>query len=608
MNGTFQALAWTLIHFCWQATVIGGFYLAVSVLFKRASSQIRYLFTLAALFSMLIASVATLGYETVRCSVNTSFQVNHSPNQALAISSISTLAANGALLAKEPAHVHLTPMLPWIDCAWLLGVLCFSMRSIGGWWWLQRLRRKTTEEPPATIQTAFLKLRARLGITRLIDLRISECVSVPMTIGVLRPLVLLPASALLGLNLDQLEAIFAHELAHVRRADYFWNLIQTMVETLFFFHPIVWWIGRRLREQRELCCDDIALEMCSDPMVYATALLRVEEQRSEGLKLAMALDGHQPSTLRVRILRIFGEALPQPQVPGLRPFSLIAIWVVVLLFLSPLSKAFDGRASQHPRKEQLLDMKETSTKRSQAMELLALQVPNPASTAGKKSDAQEWNAGAALRPPNSEKLGQVQVTTNDTSDKNIDYISQMRAAGYNVDMNRYITMKASGITPEYAREMANLGFGIPPVNDLVVMKEHGVTPKFVSTLRATGMQFESINDLVSCVLFDVTPEFIGRMKAAGFDSIPARRLGELRAIGVTPEYARAMKQQFPSVTARKLMGLWALHIDDAFIAQAKSHGFAPLTIQKLEELRGSGVMTNEIPSSTTQSEEHKPSD
>jgi beta-lactamase regulating signal transducer with metallopeptidase domain len=486
-------------------------------------------------------------------------------------------------------------MLPWLDCAWLLGVLCFSMRSIGGWWWLQRLRRKTTEEAPATIHAAFLNMCARLGIARLIDLRISECISVPMTIGVLRPLVLLPASALLGLSPDQLEAIFAHELAHVRRADYFWNLIQTLVETLFFFHPTVWWIGKRLREQRELCCDDIALEMCSDPLVYATALLQVEEQRSEGLKLAMALDGHQPSIFRVRILRIFGETLPQPQRPGLRPLSLIAVWAVLLLFLSPLSKAFNSRSSQHPREEQLLPLRETSIKRTQAMELLVLQTPNPAST-------------PALRPPNSGNLKEVQVSTNDTSDKNIDYISQMRAAGYDVDVNRYIAMKTSGITPEYAREMANLGFGIPPVNDLLVMKQHRVTPEFVSTLRATGVELGSIDDLVSCALFDVTPEFIGRMKAAGFDSIPAHRLGELRAMGVTPEYARAMKQQFPNVTPQKLMGLWVLHIDDTFIAQAKSHGFAPLTIQKLEELRGSGVLTNEIPSAADPFEKRKPSD
>jgi hypothetical protein len=205
-------------------------------------------------------------------------------------------------------------------------------------------------------------------------------------------------------------------------------------------------------------------------------------------------------------------------------------------------------------------------------------------------------------------LKEVQVSTNDTSDKNIDYISQMRAAGYDVDVNRYIAMKTSGITPEYAREMANLGFGIPPVNDLLVMKQHRVTPEFVSTLRATGVELGSIDDLVSCALFDVTPEFIGRMKAAGFDSIPAHRLGELRAMGVTPEYARAMKQQFPNVTPQKLMGLWVLHIDDTFIAQAKSHGFAPLTIQKLEELRGSGVLTNEIPSAADPFEKRKPSD
>ena len=97
----------------------------------------------------------------------------------------------------------------------------------------------------------------------------------------------------MALSPEQLEAVLAHELAHVRRADYLWNLIQTMAETLLFFHPAVWWLGRRLREQRELCCDDVAVQSCADPLVYATALLRLEERRSQRLSLAMALDGHQ---------------------------------------------------------------------------------------------------------------------------------------------------------------------------------------------------------------------------------------------------------------------------------------------------------------------------
>ncbi len=127
--------------------------------------------------------------------------------------------------------------------------------------------------------------------------------------GIVRSLIILPASALMALTPHQLEAVLVHELEHVRRADYFWNLIQTTVETLFFFHPAVWWLGARLRQQRELCCDDAAVQACADPLIYATALLRLEERRNQQLGLAMALDGHRSSSgLRARISRVLGEA------------------------------------------------------------------------------------------------------------------------------------------------------------------------------------------------------------------------------------------------------------------------------------------------------------
>ena len=98
----------------------------------------------------------------------------------------------------------------------------------------------------------------------------------PTVIGWLKPVVLLPASALAGLTPRQLEAILAHELAHIRRHDYLVNLLQTLVETLLFYHPAVWWLSRRIRVERENCCDDLAVSLCGDPVAYAAALADLE--------------------------------------------------------------------------------------------------------------------------------------------------------------------------------------------------------------------------------------------------------------------------------------------------------------------------------------------
>jgi beta-lactamase regulating signal transducer with metallopeptidase domain len=119
----------------------------------------------------------------------------------------------------------------------------------------------------------------------------------------LRPVILLPASALTGLSPQQLEAIIAHELAHIRRHDYLINLLQTVVETLLFYHPAVWWVSRRIRQEREHCCDDLAVAVCGDALTYARALLEMEQLRAAGPQLAMAANG---GSLMNRIQRLVG--------------------------------------------------------------------------------------------------------------------------------------------------------------------------------------------------------------------------------------------------------------------------------------------------------------
>ena len=362
MNSTLQALGWTLIHFCWQATVIAALYLTADLWLKKARSQTRYLVALATLSSMFLAFVGTLGYETWRSSVASALPFSNVLTRSVMNVPISNFTTQIEVLANGSITLHLVNLLPWLDGVWMLGVLGLSMRSLGGWLWLQRLRQTTMEKAPEAIQASFQKVCDRLGIRRLPELRISEIIPGPMTIGFLRTLVLLPASALLALSPEQLEAIFAHELAHVRRADYIWNLVQTLAETLFFFHPAVWWLGKRLREQRELCCDDIAIATCPDPLVYATALFRLEDQRATGQSLAMALDGHQSyATFHSRILRILGETVPQSQTIRLRPLSLLAVCTSLFFFLSPLPKALGVAAQSIPVKQILAVPKEIAS-------------------------------------------------------------------------------------------------------------------------------------------------------------------------------------------------------------------------------------------------------
>ncbi len=347
MNHHLESLGWTLVNFCWQAAAIAFVYWLADAALSKARSQTRYVLALATLLLMLLGALATFAYEEARAQSELSSPgVSLSPANAPIGSTISVDLApltrlNTAGVTGRPV-MHLSRFLPWLDVIWLLGVACLSTRTIGGWRLIERLRRSALGEAPEALRANFARLCKRLGLTRNVSLRISQHVQSPLAVGIVRSLIILPASALMALSPEQLEAVLVHELAHVRRRDYLWNLVQTTVETLFFFHPAVWWLGRRLRQQRELCCDDVAVQSCADPLIYATALLRLEERRRQPLSLAMALDGHRPSGLRLRIARILGESGGENGLRELAPLPVAAILTVVLLALLTVPQLFAG--------------------------------------------------------------------------------------------------------------------------------------------------------------------------------------------------------------------------------------------------------------------------
>jgi beta-lactamase regulating signal transducer with metallopeptidase domain len=155
------------------------------------------------------------------------------------------------------------PRGPRLVRARLARVVCLlALRVACGLLLLEHLRRRGLSALPVEIVERCLALQRRLGISRVV--RYCECrlITVPSVIGFLRPIVLLPMRALTGLSAEQLEAVIAHELGHIKRFDVAVNLFQVVAETLFFFHPAVWWLNKRIRAYREECCDDVAISSC----------------------------------------------------------------------------------------------------------------------------------------------------------------------------------------------------------------------------------------------------------------------------------------------------------------------------------------------------------
>jgi TonB family protein len=191
----------------------------------------------------------------------------------------------------------------WALPLWSLGVLAFSLRLVLGSKQVAMLRRRGAPAE-ATVLESVAGLAKRMGLTRPVRVLISTLADSPSVVGWIRPVILLPSATILGLTPQQLEAVLAHEIAHIRRYDYLVNILQIVVETLLFYHPAVWWASARIRHERELCCDDLAVRSCGDALSYARALTALEKLRVLTPNLAMGSTG---GSLFYRIQRLMGD-------------------------------------------------------------------------------------------------------------------------------------------------------------------------------------------------------------------------------------------------------------------------------------------------------------
>jgi beta-lactamase regulating signal transducer with metallopeptidase domain len=633
MTHTLQAIGWTLIHFCWQAAVIAGLYRMASAAFVRRSSQARYLVALSALLLMLVSAAGTLAWEMRGSAPIFTADVSGdvSKGQAAVSAGDFPRSMEPGFKAAESAAVRtlsISGLLPWVDGLWILGVVVLSLRSLGGWWLIQRLRAAATIEAPVAVQASFARIAAAMGLDRPmlgrpVLLRVSSAIAGPVTVGALRSLVLLPLTAATSLSPEELEVVLAHELAHVRRADFLWNLLQTLAETLFFFHPAVWWVSGQIRYERELCCDDIALQFCSSPVVYANALFRLEEQRSRQLRLAMALDGHQSSqTLRMRIARVLDEPVGMTARRPVRPFSLAAACAGLIVLLLPVPQVV-ASLKPKPSAAVLAAPVQSADSSAAAMTIApvvarvtapvvatgvapeSVTVVGPVVASNEGGGAQA--AGASSQVVSGSASEDTQAEPQDADAKLAtppqsgqasghtggSYIDRMKAAGYDVDLDKFIALKIQGVTPEYAREMSQLGFGKLSADDLIACKIQGVTPEVIAKFKEEGFEVKTVHDAITYRIFNLTPEYAAGMKAAGFDGLDAKQLVAMKVQGVTPEYAKALRQQFPGVTAKNVVEARIFGIDAAFVASAKQHGFSNLSFDKLVQLRNSGLLDDD---------------
>jgi beta-lactamase regulating signal transducer with metallopeptidase domain len=331
-----QALGWTLVHALWQGLLLALLLRGLLVGLPQQAARLRYALASSTLLILLLGagltcwSVYDPADPQVASMVSVAGETSVSDPAVLFSPTEPTKDLSMLVLENWTEHL-LSPALPWLVGAWLLGLVLLGLRFAGSLFYLHRLPRRYAWAADHLWQAQLEKLKERLAVRRRVQLLISSRISEPMMLGILKPVILLPVGLLTQLPPDQVEAILLHELAHIRRADYLINLLQSLVEILFFFHPACWWISKQVRKERELCCDDLVMRGYRNPMGYAQALIAVQRfSQSQQTKLAMSFTGNT-SQFSHRIHRLFESGGEK------KPASLAMLSTIILLCLAVLA-------------------------------------------------------------------------------------------------------------------------------------------------------------------------------------------------------------------------------------------------------------------------------
>lgn len=303
-------LGWVLLHSVWQAAAAAGVLMIMLRLASHGSAAARYMLSLAMLLSVVAAGVITgiVVRPEPRVEALVGIRGIDAPSAVVLIPQDELLPARTVRIADAPVarSWNEDQILRSVVLVWLAGVIGLSFWQLGGWLMLRHHRRTAAPADPL-LQASLARLASMMKIGRSVGIAMSARLEIPLVIGVIRPIILVPISMLSELSPKQVEAILAHELAHVGRHDYLVNLIQCAIETLLFYHPAIWWISKQVRAEREFCCDELAAKACGDAADYGRALLALEECRGAS-RLAPSASGTGDLLQRVRRLMGTGNA------------------------------------------------------------------------------------------------------------------------------------------------------------------------------------------------------------------------------------------------------------------------------------------------------------
>jgi beta-lactamase regulating signal transducer with metallopeptidase domain len=639
-----EAIAWSLLHLLWQGALVAGILGAALALLSHQSARTRYGVACGALVTLLILPVATAIriYEPTTAALertvapidSTQGSNLESTDQPIATEVQSEVAPTPLWIEFEQLLLASTRRhLPAVLLVWLTGVLFLSLRLLAG---LRRANELATQDrTPASPewQRVMARLCARMNLRRAITLIDSATVEVPTVIGWLRPVILLPLAALAGLSAQQVEMVLAHELAHIRRHDFLVNLLQAVVETLLFYHPAAWWISRQIRIERENCCDDLAVALCGEPLVYARALTQLEQARMNATVAVAATGGSLLSRVR-RLAFGNGSHSTSRWTAGV---ALGAV-LIALLGLPALPLLANRTATPAPAPKAKTDtVMDVSASR--------LDTPAPPKADRKTRDEMDSETPEAVvdidvdMDTDTDPTPDVDMDTNDDPDCDsdaptpdldvivhvpeihlapmavqvlmppmpamspmpltIDLTDATRAAiadgawgGVIGGVHPVIAARAFAYRNHSRVDVSKVKFsadGKLSVDELIALRASGVDAKYISDMKALRFN-EPLETLVQMRMQGVTPQYVTEMRGLSLKADSPKDLIRLRTHGVGAEYVRQMRELgLGALSAEDLIRLRDHGVSATYAKEMAAAGYGKLSAETMITLRDHGV-------------------
>jgi hypothetical protein len=404
-------------------------------------------------------------------------------------------------------------------------------------------------------------------------------------------------AALTGLTSQQLEAVIAHELAHVKRLDSFVNLFQIAAETLLFYHPAVWWMSKRVRAERENCCDDVAMEVCGNAVEYARALATMAEWQSAPT-MAMAANR---SPLAERVARLLGaskfgggvrsasvaasvvclcasifagnaligaaqsnrpsdEQQPVPEVqPVPERYAVIVVRPKPQVTVSP-------RIEVKPEVKPVIDPK-TGIVFSSEVDGVA-----EGALAGVEGAYKDSLRGAIAEDTSQAPEAEEKERQSERKEGRGSYIEGLKAEGVtDVSVDDLIAMKTQGVTPEYVHSIHALGLK-PTVGELIAMRVHGVTAELIQELKKTGLALE-VDQIIAMQVQGIKPAYVHQFHDL-FGETDANQLVAMKVQGIDGDYVRAMRVATgEELNVGEMIGMKVQGVTPEYVGEMKALGF-----------------------------------